>query len=110
MAEYDVAAIADQVEPERERVHLVGEYGIREQLRQNPLRRFGERVREVHDVAVVERGERHVEVVEARVDQPQRYHGPAEHLLRLGVGGGFGTEPVSGEDQPAVRVRYVGEV
>jgi hypothetical protein len=59
---------------------------------------------------VVQRGERRVQVVERRVDQAQRHHRAAQHLLRLGVRGRLGAEAVPGQDHPAVRGRQVGEV
>ena len=108
--EHHVAPVADQVEAERQRVLVVGEHRVREELGEHPLAGRGEGAREVDDVAVVDRGQRHVQVVEARVDQAQRHHRAAEHLLRLGVRGQLGAEAVPGEDQPAVRLRQVREV
>ena len=80
-----MTSVADRVESEDGRVGLGGLDRVGEQLPQQSAAARRERTREVHDLLVVQHGQRRVQVVEPRIDELQAEHAAPEVLARLRV-------------------------
>jgi hypothetical protein len=96
-----VPAVADRVKPQHLGVLVLGLDQLAELGRDRRPPGVVERGRVVHGGVRVEHAQRGVQVVEARVGQPQAHHRQPEHLGQLRPGRLVAAEAVAGQQHPA---------